>query len=230
MITAPLVAGVVALVGPLGAPAAAHDGNVGVSEITIDDAHIEYELYLDQRFLTAALPDLRLDGGTLTEPQARRLLADGLEVSVGARPVAAGPVTVGTSSTGRLGHLGGVAMMGDIPLVRITAGYDAAGPAVDYRLVYRLFLPDKGQQPHSNLAWIHAGGGTRTFIFAPGGPALTPGAGQAVAPPAAARPSGRGVPAAPVAGFVALLATIVAAVAWLVRIGRARGSRPPGRR
>ncbi|MFC3502177.1 hypothetical protein ACFOOK_14560 [Micromonospora krabiensis] len=216
------------LIGLAATPAAAHDGNVGITEVTVGESGLDYDLYLDPRFLATALPDLRLADATLDVPQADRLLAEGVAVSTGGRPVTASGIRTGKTSTKQLSHLGGVALLTETPLVHIHARYDLGGPATDYRMEYRLFLPDKGQQPHSNLAWIHQGGQTRTFILSPDAAVLTPGVGEVVATTAKGD-NGSGSPVALVVATGAAVA-VAGGAAVLLRRARRGGDRGPAAR
>ncbi|NHC43944.1 hypothetical protein [Motilibacter aurantiacus] len=167
-------------------PVAAHQGNVGVSEITVGEAGLRYDLYLDARQLGAVVPL----AGTGQEPGAvplagtsgqavlpvdvERVVAEQVDVTVGGARSEPRVLALSSTDTTRLTWLGGVSVMDPVvPLLKVELEYPG-DPSGGYRVDYRLFVQDEGQ-PHSNLAWVHDGGGTGTYVFAPGGAPLEPG-------------------------------------------------------
>lgn len=217
------------------APAWAHDGNVGLSEITVADRWIDYHLYLDARQLSDAVPlgpegDVALPGtaaGTkVRQADLLRLVQGGITVESAGADAEPTLVTLDTTSTAKLTHLGGVSLLADIPLLHMQLRYTFPADIANYRIGYSLFPPDKGRQPHSNLAWLHEGRSTSTFIFTPGGPPLVPGAAR----PVAAVPresSGGGLGwVLGIAGAVLVVAVIAAVV---IRRSRAARQRRPVR-
>ena len=214
------------------APARAHEGNVGLSEITVAGRQVDYDLYLDARQLSNAVP-LGPEGevalpGTAAGVKVRRddvlrLVNEGITVESAGTDAEPTLVTLDTSSTGKLTHLGGVSLLDDIPLLHVGLRYTFPADVVDYRIGYALFMPDKGEQPHSNLAWLHEGRSTSTFIFSPGGAPLVPGAAQPVAAvPDEPTGAGRYWVLGIAGGVVGVLAVIAVVVIGRSRVARAQ--------
>jgi hypothetical protein len=60
------------------------------------------------------------------------------------------------------------------PLLELVMRYSASESIDDLSIEYDLFLPDEGQEPHSNLAWIDVHGDRGFYLFAPDGPTFAP--------------------------------------------------------
>jgi len=209
------------------AAAAGHDGGLGASEIRIEGTRVDYDLYLDATQLGLALPlgdgEVRLPGaggapGTrVRRGDVARLVAEG--ISVESAGVRGRPRLLGVDATtaSALTWLGGVARLGSLPLLRARVRYEFPAAVRDWRIAYDVFPHAAGQPPHGNLVWLHEGGRTVTYVFAPGAGPLVPGAGRPV--PAPEDPAGPGG-AATVPALAALAAVAVAG--WAGVAGRRR--------
>jgi hypothetical protein len=227
------------------AAAAGHDGGLGVSEIRIEGTRVDYDLYLDATQLGLALPlgdgEVGLPGASgapgtrVRRRDVARLVAEGLSVEsagVRGRPRL---LAVDATTASALTWLGGVSRMGGLPLLRARVRYEFPAAVREWRIGYALFPHAAGQPPHGNLVWLHEGGRTVTYVFAPGAGPLVPGAGRPVPSPEEA--AGRagdataprpGVPAAAIGLALAVLAAAGGA-GWAAGL-RARSARPTPRR